>query len=60
MIIDAQTRIPRSGTIETNGVLKGRTNLGFDRWENQIFKSDDNNTSWDGIASTNYPMPEVV
>jgi hypothetical protein len=24
MIIDAQTRIPRSGTIGTNGVLEGR------------------------------------
>lgn len=30
MIIDAQTKIPRSGTIGTNGVLKGRTNVGFD------------------------------
>ena len=30
MIIDAQTRIPRSGTIGTKGVLNGRTNVGFD------------------------------
>ena len=45
MIIDAQTRIPRSGTIGTNGVLKGLTNLGSDRWENQIFESDNNNSS---------------
>ena len=30
MIIDAQTRMPSSGTIGTNGVLKGRTKVGFD------------------------------
>lgn len=60
MIIEAQTRIPRSGTIGTNGVLKCRTDLEFDRWENQIFESDDINTSWDCIASKNNPMHEGV
>jgi hypothetical protein len=50
MIIEAQTRIPRSETIGTNGVLKGQTKVRFDRRENLIFESDDKNTSWDGIV----------
>jgi gliding motility-associated-like protein len=32
----------------------------FDRWGNEIFESDDINTSWDGIASKDNPMPEGV
>jgi gliding motility-associated-like protein len=32
----------------------------FDRWGNEIFESDDINTSWNGIASTDNPMPEGV
>jgi len=59
MIIEAQTRILRSGTIGNNGVLKGQTKVGFDRRENLIFESDDKNTSWDGIASRDNPVPKV-
>jgi hypothetical protein len=40
--------------------LNSRTNIGFDRWGNEIFESVDINTSWDGIASKNNPMPEEV
>jgi len=32
----------------------------FDRWGNEVFESDDINTSWDGIASKNNPVPEGV
>jgi len=32
----------------------------FDRWGNEIFVSDNINTSWDGIATKNNPMPEGV
>ncbi len=28
-----------------NGVLNSRTNIGFDRWGNEIFEIDDINTS---------------
>jgi hypothetical protein len=44
------------GTLFTNGVLNGRSNS----WENEVFESNEINTSWYEIASKNNPMPEVV
>ena len=44
------------GTLFTNRVLNGRSNS----WGNEVFESNEINTSWYEIASKNNPMPEVV
>ena len=59
MIIDAQTRIPRIGTIGTNGVLKGREILDSIVEEMKYLKAMTSIQVGMELSAEN-PMPEGV